>query len=117
MTVLLASRNLRDLGGIPTPSGDRIAPGRLFRSGQLADLDDAEREVLVGLALTTIVDLRREDEIQRLPTPDLGARTVHISPNHGTSEFAVQAAAIAEGRDTHVDPDAFPRGYRQMAID
>ncbi|MGI9603189.1 MAG: tyrosine-protein phosphatase [Acidimicrobiales bacterium] len=117
MTVLLASRNLRDLGGMPTRSGAQLATGRLFRSGQLAALEPDEHEVLTGLGLTTIVDLRRNDEIKRLPTPDLGAQTVNISPNSGTSEFAVQAAAIAEGRDANIDLEAFPRGYRQMAVD
>ena len=115
--VVLASRNLRDLGGIVTESGHTIARGRLYRSGELSDLDDHERQAIDEIGLTTIVDLRRDSEIERLPTPALGADTLHISPNRADSEFALVAAAIVEGRSSDINLEAFPDGYRQMAID
>ncbi len=64
--------NFRDQGGYALERG-RMATGRLFRSGHLADITDAGREKLVALDITLVADLRDDHERNGFPTPhDLG---------------------------------------------
>ena len=42
-----------------------IAPGRLFRSGELSNLDDAGRETLTAVGITDVADLRSAPELDR----------------------------------------------------
>jgi protein tyrosine/serine phosphatase len=55
--------NVRDLGGLPTTDGGKIAEGRLLRSDNLDNLTPADVDRLVTeLGLATIVDLRSTQE-------------------------------------------------------
>jgi protein tyrosine/serine phosphatase len=55
--------NVRDLGGLPTTDGGKIATGRLLRSDNLDSLTPADVHRLVTeLGLVTIVDLRSTQE-------------------------------------------------------
>ena len=56
--------NLRDVGGIPTTDGGKIAPGRLLRSDNLQDLTPADVDALLQLGLTDVVDLRSDYEVE-----------------------------------------------------
>jgi protein-tyrosine phosphatase len=59
--------NLRDVGGLP--AGDRYTRfGVLFRSGNLARLDDAGLAALRRLGLKRIIDLRADDEVMWAPS-------------------------------------------------
>ena len=62
--------NTRDLGGMPAADGRRICSGRLFRSGQLYDADEFDRQKLEEM-LDLVVDLRTEKERSEKPDPDL----------------------------------------------
>lgn len=42
-----------------------IQPGRLFRSGELSNLDDAGRETLIRFRITAVADLRSAPELGR----------------------------------------------------
>ncbi len=63
--------NLRDFGGYATQDGGRVAAGRLFRCGTLADLTEVGRRAFAELDVKLICDLRRADEKAAEPTPDL----------------------------------------------
>ena len=90
--VLIASANLRDLGGLATSDGQQVRAGRLFRSGHLSGLDRAEAAILDRLGLRTIIDLRRPSEVADFPTPDLdGVDHLWMSVSPEDSEFAVAA--------------------------
>ena len=90
--VLIASANLRDLGGLATSDGQQVRAGRLFRSGHLSGLDRAEAAILDRLGLRTIIDLRRPSEVADFPTPDLdGVDRLWMSVSPEDSEFAVAA--------------------------
>ncbi|MDX2547811.1 tyrosine-protein phosphatase [Streptomyces sp. WI04-05B] len=84
-------RNFRDVGGLPTVDGRRVAHGRLFRSGHLAHATDEDAVFLGSLGLHTIFDFRNAADI-RLEGPDVelpGVRNVNIplsDPAHG-AEF------------------------------
>ena len=102
--VLIASANLRDLGGLATSDGQQVRAGRLFRSGHLSELDRAEAAILGGLGLRTIIDLRRPSEVADFPTPDLdGVDHLWISVSPEDSEFAVAANLLFGEQPERVD--------------
>ncbi|MFE0099726.1 tyrosine-protein phosphatase [Streptomyces sp. NPDC059009] len=77
---LAGVRNFRDVGGLPTVDGRRVAPGRLFRSGHLAHATEADATFLSSLGLHTIFDFRNAAD-QRLEGPDVelpGVRNVNL---------------------------------------
>lgn len=59
--------NLRDVGGHPTRDGGRVRTGLLYRSTDLARLDDAGAATLEGLGIRTVFDLRTARERERGP--------------------------------------------------
>ena len=102
--VLIASANLRDLGGLATIDGQRVRTGQLFRSGHLSELDRAEAAILGGLGLRTIIDLRRPSEVSDFPTPDLdGVDRLWMSVSPEDSEFAVAANLLFGNQPERVD--------------
>ncbi len=59
--------NFRDVGGLPAgPS--RTRSGTLFRSGNLAQLDEAGLAALDGLGIRRIIDLRADEEVAHAPS-------------------------------------------------
>ncbi len=60
MPALSGTWNFRD---VAEKAG--IQPGRLFRSGELSNLDDAGRETLVRFGITHVADLRSAPELDR----------------------------------------------------
>ncbi len=54
--------NLRDLGGYKTSDGKRVRWGLVYRSDQLAQLTDEGFAELAQRGITTVCDLRRDDE-------------------------------------------------------
>jgi protein tyrosine/serine phosphatase len=58
--------NMRDVGGLPTTDGGRIASGRLIRSDNLQELPPASvRRLLDELHVTDVVDLRTSVEVAK----------------------------------------------------
>lgn len=55
--------NFRDLGGYPTIDGGTTRWGTVFRADGLHQLTDDDVEVLRGLPLRTVIDLRTPDEV------------------------------------------------------
>ncbi len=67
--------NMRDVGGLPTTDGGRIAPRRLIRSDNLQDLPPPSvRRVVEELGVTDVVDLRTHVEVAREGDGPLRAR-------------------------------------------
>ncbi|MGQ0620382.1 MAG: tyrosine-protein phosphatase [Panacagrimonas sp.] len=75
--VLSGAVNFRDLGGYPTVDGRRVKAGTVFRADQLADLSDADIEIVQGLGLRTICDLRGDSERERKPNREVPGTVVH----------------------------------------
>ena len=59
---LEGGRNFRDLGGYPTQDGRRVRWRRLYRSGVLAYLTQADQEHLDALGIRVVCDFRNEKE-------------------------------------------------------
>ena len=60
--------NFRDLGGYRTIDGRYVRWGRLYRSGQLANLTDRDYAYLQPLGIRLVCDVRSGDERTRQPT-------------------------------------------------
>jgi protein-tyrosine phosphatase len=71
--------NLRDLGGLETRDGRRVAYRRLYRGASLHHLDADELERFRAFELRTVIDLRTPFELRDArfpPLPELGARSL-----------------------------------------
>jgi protein-tyrosine phosphatase len=65
---LQGAPNLRDIGGYVTGNGRHVRWGRVYRSGQLAQLTDKDYEYLADLGISAVCDFRRDDERRAAPT-------------------------------------------------
>lgn len=70
--------NFRDIGGHPTRDGQRVRSGLLYRSVDLAGLDESGLDWLAGLGLRTVFDLRTAPERERRPSRAPGAAQVVV---------------------------------------
>jgi protein-tyrosine phosphatase len=59
--------NFRDVGGLPAGTA-RTRSGVLFRSGNLAQLDESGVAAIAGLGIRRIIDLRDDDEVVHAPS-------------------------------------------------
>lgn len=64
---LTGAVNFRDLGGYVATDGRRVRWNQLFRSDSLAELSDADLQVLAKVGLRTICDLRGAPEREHKP--------------------------------------------------
>jgi protein-tyrosine phosphatase len=85
--------NFRDMGGYPASDGRVIREGRLYRSGHLANLSDADVEMLDALGIETVVNFLTPEEIasggaDRLPQ---GVREVFL-PVTGEVDYVPDAS-------------------------
>ncbi|QKJ21220.1 tyrosine-protein phosphatase [Microbacterium hominis] len=65
--VVSGAVNFRDTGGLPAGSS-RTRAGVLFRSGNLAHLDDHGAAAIAGLGIRRIIDLRADEEVAYAPS-------------------------------------------------
>lgn len=111
--------NFRDYGDYATAAGQRVAPGRLFRSGHQARASEADLERLGALGITTVVDLRRPSERRDQPSrrPPGFAGTVIESAHDDGGE----APHITFLKTADLTPDSGRRfmtdTYRRLAFE
>lgn len=98
------ARNVRDLGGLLTRDGQRIAARRLLRGDSLQQLSAADVTLLVsGIGITTVIDLRSPAEVAAQGPGPL-TRITSVQHQHfsllpelfGTAAAAGSAAGAAE---------------------
>ncbi|MEZ5158523.1 MAG: tyrosine-protein phosphatase [Candidatus Nanopelagicales bacterium] len=94
--------NLREVGGAPAEQGSVVRSNVLFRSTQLASLDDDDLPVLEALNLAMVVDLRTAGEVQRAPDVRVTDTYVWLDV---LRDFAMASAVGVE--DVFADPRAF----------
>lgn len=92
LVALEGAFNFRDLGGYPSRDGRHTRWGRLFRSDTLHELTQADVEVIRGLGLTTVIDLRTPKELARTGRGLLGPEPI------GFHHLSVLGNGVAEGR-------------------
>ena len=104
--LLCGMENLRDLGGYPLAGrgSERFTRwGSLYRGDLPKQVTQADRQRLRELGITTVVDLRSKEEIERKPDPlaqEPGIRYLHC-------------ALAGDGRVPA--PDEVPLSYMEMA--
>lgn len=104
--LLCGMENLRDLGGYPLAGrgSERFTRwGSLYRGDLPKQVTQADRQLLRELGITTVVDLRSKEEIERKPDPlaqELGIRYLHC-PLAGDGRVPA--------------PDEVPLSYMEMA--
>ena len=95
--VHLPESNLRELGGYQTTAGQTIKKGLLYRCGHMSELTPEQKDIYRNLKLQTIIDLRRQDEVEERPTPQFAEETnQHISVSDPDNAFAEAAARAHE---------------------
>lgn len=92
--------NFRDAGGYATGDDGRLYWRRLYRSGHLAGLSEADFSALEQLGLDLVVDLRREDEQRREPSrlpAGVEVLSANITPGSQASAMYANSRAIDSG--------------------
>lgn len=79
---LVGAPNFRDIGGYRTGPGGAVMSGRVFRSGTLDHLLEADVAVLDALGVRRVVDLRREAERPASTPVWVAARAATVRVSH-----------------------------------
>ncbi|MFD2114557.1 tyrosine-protein phosphatase [Paenibacillus yanchengensis] len=94
---LQGSFNFRDLGGYATSDRKQVKQGLLYRADELAGLTEADKKIIEGLNIKTIVDFRSDFEVEMKPDPIInGAQYVHIPALPGMGVESSAALLPAE---------------------
>jgi protein-tyrosine phosphatase len=98
---LTGALNARDLGGLATPDGRIVKRGMVFRDPALGRLTDEDVEVLRGLGLTDLLDLRHGSEIDSSPPDRLppGPAVAHIPIFDPAHPVFTYVSALLLGHD------------------
>ena len=108
---LNGGRNFRDLGGYRTSDGRQVKWGKLYRSGALHNLDNADYAMLKELDIKTVVDFRgngeRKNELTQWQAGDINHMTWDYQLEFDTSVFKQM---FAEGRATEKDMEQVMAG-------
>ena len=109
---LAGATNFRSLGGLPAAGGRRIRPHALMRADRLSGLSEDDWGALGRAGLTTICDLRSEEERGEHPNnppPHLGVRELRFGIRNDLRADPALARLIAS------DPTA--RGSERVMIE
>lgn len=107
--------NLRDIGGYPAGTGQRVRMDRVYRSGRLSDASPADLAWLQAQGVRWICDLRSHSEMiseaDRIPA---GARYSHLPPVN-PDHRAVQVLRLLF--DRNFVPDLLPDLYTRVMLE
>ena len=109
---IVGATNFRSLGGLPAAGGRRIRPHALMRADRLSGLSEDDWGALGRAGLTTICDLRSEEERGEHPNnppPHLGVRELRFGIRNDLRADPALARLIAS------DPTA--RGSERVMIE
>ena len=110
--------NFRDLGGYAGAGGRTIKWGRLYRSGELGRLSDADLTYLAGLDLKLVNDLRIDYEVAQLPDRVPGeAAWLGLPVRGGEMPMASLYDAVNNGDLSKIDTDFLLKGNRIFVRD
>ncbi|MFT4052922.1 MAG: tyrosine-protein phosphatase [Novosphingobium sp.] len=96
--------NFRDLGGYPTIDGRRVARGRVYRSGTMSELSDADHALMAQLGLQVVCDLRSTEERQRRPSrlPQVATFEIWARDHEMSAGDLTRVARLPDARPDHV---------------
>ena len=96
--------NFRDYGGQLTIDGRQVVWGKLFRTGHMGEMSDADKQALQKLNIQAVCDFRRAEEMKRQPSqlPEgLVPTSISISPGSATDLFSALNNEYVN--DDHID--------------
>jgi len=113
--ILTGAHNFRDIGGYETADGQRVARGKVYRSGTLATLTDADHAELDRLGIRVICDFRSTRERAARPSrfPETAAY-IQWSRDHETSAGDLVRALAAPGADAAMTRQLMIEAYRTL---
>ena len=116
---LEGGRNFRDLGGYTTEDGRTVRWGRVYRSGVMANLTEADYEYLASLGIATICDYRSEQERHEEPTRWAAGEVDYVTfPDPETPAGSSFMGALSNPDTTpEMIANAFAKSYAQIAKD
>ncbi len=107
--------NFRDLGGYPTMDGAATRWGTVFRSDRLDGLTDADHGLLDRLGITTVFDLRSDEEVAHAPDRlPAGVTRVHMAMSSDATRRRSIFQRIVEGDLEKYDHEEMAAGYLRM---
>ena len=109
--------NVRDLGGLPTADGRRIAAGALIRSDNLTRLTAAGIDIVREARLGRIVDVRSAAECEHDPSPFAGEPLYCNRPVGRPDDPWDPALSLGQNYVISLDlnPDLFAAGVEAIA--
>ncbi len=112
---LEGGRNFRDLGGYQTSDGRRVKWGKLFRSGSMIKLTQADWDSLVARGVCTVCDLRGTEERTHEPfawsdSPNLA----YFARDYGSSFGELRKVMAENLPDGSAARAAMMSGYREL---
>lgn len=118
LIALEGGRNFRDLGGYPTRDGRRVRWGRLFRSGSMAGLTQADWARLCELGVRTVCDLRTSIEREAEPFAWRDSDGLHYFARDYETSFGelrqVMASDFPTGEQAR---NGMIAGYRELPFE
>jgi beta-glucosidase len=98
--------NARGIGGLRTVDNRRVRDGLLFRTAGLHNITDEGTATLSGLGVSTVLDLRGDEEASRWPSLRGDAVTVSRLPLHHGRLSGQDAAVGLDGVYTSIVRDS-----------
>ena len=112
--------NFRDLGGYDAAKTRRTRWGRLYRSGHLANLSEADLAIFAGLNLGLVCDFRTKDEQSRGPSKIPKSGTIKrisldIWPSGARVPTEVVKSMVFDGESVETVHESQRKMYRGLA--
>lgn len=124
---LKKTKNMRDMGGIPTADGRKIKTGKIIRSGRMCNLPPGTVRALVDMGVDNIIDLRSDREVAAKPPTRLDGVTYRNIPlvatcqpylsksKHMSSEMYAQSKRVK--RDFGTSDNYMREMYKHLVFD
>ena len=108
---LEGSYNVRDLGGYQTSNGAATRWKAILRSGDMHGLTDESKAALVDYGVRTVVDLRRDAELEERPN------VLADSPGVAYRRHNLWGDLVAPARSDYNDASDWWLGHYSMMLD
>jgi len=115
LPLLTGAHNFRDLGGYAAADGHHVARGKVFRSGTLAALTDADQDVLASLGIKFVCDFRSTHERRNRPSKFAESQAFEVwASDHESSAGDLVRALASPAADAALSRQLMIEAYRTL---